>query len=285
MKRNVGQRICIAVVILAIIGVIALYLYDVIYAKTPFTHNLFKAFLIVLALSGTLVKLINGTRRKDLSVYEKAYAEEIGYAFKNKPLSRKKLLCACRLYDENNYRKALKYLFQLLQESDFDRDKATVLLFIALCYTDAGVRSEAIRAYYSLLKFDPNNARAHSNLSTLLRADGDYDMAIEHCSKSIEIMPENYYAYNNRADCYFRKGEYDSAISDAKQALEYKNNGVEAATLLTIIYALQGDEEKKNHYYHITITSGRSPEELNRVIEYFLNEKNTPPNEKDPEKE
>lgn len=275
MKRSIGNKIWIAVVVLVILGVVALYIYDVVWVKTPFTRNLLRTVAIVFLLLFTLVKLINGSRRKDLSIYEKAYEDVIGCAFNNKPLTRKKLLCACRLYDEGNYRKALKCLFQLLKEADLDRDKTTVLLFIALCYTDVGVRTEAIKAYYALLKLDPNNARAHSNLSIVLSADGDYDMAIKHCNKSIEISPENYYAYANRADCYFKKGEYDNAISDAKKALEYKNNGVEAATLLTIIYAMQDDEENKKHYYHIAITAGRPPQVLNQAIEYFLNENNT----------
>ena len=82
----------------------------------------------------------------------------------------------------------------------------------------------------------------------------------------------SYNAYINRANYYFRKGEYDPAITDAKQALEFKNNGVEAASLLTVIYSLRGDENNKKHYYHLAITSGKRPSELDQAIEYFLNE-------------
>lgn len=276
MKRKVSNIIWIIVVILLILGIVAFYLYDVIWAKTPYTKNLFRAIAIIFLLIGTLLRLFNGSGRKSLEVYEKAYANELGYAFKNKPFQRKKLLCACRLYNKSNYKKALKYLFQLLREVEFERDSIPVLLFIALCYTDVGVTSEAIKVYYDLLKIDPNNPQVHSNLGGLFIAEGDFETALKHYNKSIELKPDNYFAYINRANYYFRINEYNNAIVDAKQALEFKNNGVEAASLLTIIYALQGDEENKKKYYHISITSGKSPADLNEAIQYYLNEQNIP---------
>lgn len=279
MKKKVLNIILIAVVILLIVGMIAFYLYDVIWLKTPYSKNLFRTIAIIVLLLGTLLKLINGSGRNSLNMYEKAYANELGYAFKNKPFQRKKLLCACRLYNESNYRKALKYLFQLLREVEFERDSIPVLLFIALCYTDAGDTGEAIKVYYDLLKIDPNNPQVHSNLGGLFIDEGDFETALKHYNKSIELKPDNYFAYINRANYYFRKNEYNNAIADAKQALEFKNNGVEAASLLTIIYALQGNEENKKQYYHIAITSGQNPENLNEAIQFYLNELNIPSEE------
>ncbi len=279
MKKKSLNIIWIAVVILLIVGMVVFYLYDVIWVKTPYTKNLFRTIAIIFLLLGTLLKLINGSGRNSLEIYEKAYANELGFAFKNKPFQRKKLLCACRLYDESNYRKALKYLFQLLREVEFERDSIPVLLFIALCYTDAGVTSEAIKVYYDLLKIDSNNPQVHSNLGRLFIEEGDFETALKHYNKSIELKPDNYFAYINRANYYFRKNEYNNAIIDAKQALEFKNNGVEAAGLLTIIYALQGDEENKKKYYHIAITSGKNPADLNEAIQFYLSEQNIPSEE------
>ena len=281
MKRKRSNMIWIAIVILLLLGIVAFYLYDVIFLKRPYTDRLFRMLASVFLLLGTLVKLVNIPGRKGLEFYEKAYENELGYAFKNKPLQRKKLLCACRLYNESNYRKALKYLFQLLRETEFERDAIPVLLFIALCYTDAGVPGEAIKVYYDLLKIDPKNARVHSNLGGLFIAEGDFETALKHYNKSIELKPENYYAYVNRANYYFRINEYDNAITDAKQALEFKNNGAEAASLLTIVYALLGDEESKKKYYHLSLTAGKKPEELNEAIRYFLSEQNIPSDEEE----
>ena len=272
MNKKSVKFIWIAIVVLAIIAIVAFYVYDVVWLKTPYTNNLFRTIAVVCLLLGTLIRLLQGGGRKPLDVYEKAYAEKLGYAFNHKPLLRKKLLCACRLYDESNYRKSLKYLFQLLKEIEYERDAIPVLYFIALCYTDAGAPTEAIKVYYDLLKIDPHNAQAHSNLGALYISEGNYENALKHYNKSIECKPDNYYAYINRANYYFRIREYDNAIADAVRALEFKNNGFEAASLLTIIFALQGDEENKKKYYHIAITSGKNPDDLNDAIQYFLHE-------------
>lgn len=274
MKRNKSTYIWTAVVILAILAVIGLYIYEVVWLKKPFTENLFRAVMIVCLLLGTLARLIRGGRRQSLEIYEKAYEKELRYAFRDRPMQRKKLLCACRLYNESNYRKALKYLYQLLKEAKIERDAVPVLLFIALCYTDAGVPGEAIEVYYELLKMDRRNAQAHSNLANLLLGEGDYENALKHINLSIEYQPDNYYAYMNKANYYFKIHDYDQSAEASRQALVYKNNGMEAASLLTIIYALQGDEENRKKYYHISITSGRHPEDLDAAIDYYLNEVN-----------
>ena len=279
MKRKSANIIWIIVVILAIVAVIGFYIYDVAYQKNSPTKNLFRALAIVVLLLGTLFKLVNGGNRKSLGVYEKIYEQQLGYAFKDKPFARKKLLCAVRLYNENNYRKALKYLFQLIKEAKTERDIVPVLLFIALCYTDGGAPEEAIKVYYDLLKHDYGNSTAHNNLGQLYIQKGKFDMALQHYSKAIECNPNNPAAYNNRANYYFRIKEYDEAIVDAKKALEIKNNMVQAASLLAVIYALKNDSENKKKYYHIAITSGRSPEELDESIEYFMREEAQEDNE------
>lgn len=272
MRRKVINIMAIVIVALLMVAIVSFYLYDVVFLKEEITTNLFRTIIIVFMLFTTLMKLIYGKGRKSLNLYEKAYEKELGFAFKNKPMARKKLLCACRLYDESNYRKSLKYLFQLLKEAELERDVVPVLLFIALCYTDAGLPKEAIKVYYDALKYDPNNEKIHSNLGILYIGEGDFEMALQHYNKAIECNPNHYYAYINRANYYFRVHSFEKAIEDAQKALEIKNNGREAASLLTIIFAIKQDKENKEKYYHIAISSGENPRDLNEAIEYYLNE-------------
>ena len=271
MKRKSAKTIWVVVVILAIIGMVGFYIYDVFWVGTPYNEHLFRTVLTVCILLGTIGKLMGG-RRGHLSLYEKSYAEELGNAFADKPLLRKKLLRACRLYNESNYRKALKYLFDLYRQAQSAKDAVPVLLFIGLCYTDVGLHKDGIKAYEELLKIDPYNGQVYSNLGYLFVAEGDFERALANYDKAIDYKPDYYSAYCNRGNCYFRMGEYDKAIEDGLQALKLKNNGVEAAGLLTIIYALQQDEENKKKYYHLAITSGKSPKDLNAAIAYYLNE-------------
>ena len=273
MKRTGLNIALIVLIVLMIVGIIGFYLYDVIYNHTNITEHLFRTLAVVFALLGTLVRLIAGKGRKSLDIYEKHYQKELGAAFYDRPLLRKKLLCACRLYNENKYGKALKYLYQLLQEAGSRNDGIPVLLFIALCYDDAGAPAEAIKAYLAILEQEDTNPQVHSNLGALYIKKGDFEAALYHYNKSIQYDSENYYAYVNRANYYFRMDEMNLAVEDAQKALSIKNNGAEAASLLTIIYALQEDEENKKKYYHMAITSGKNPDDLNAAIAYFLNEK------------
>lgn len=272
MKNKIVKAICVTLVILLILAMVAVYFYEVLVLKVPYTENLLRSLMVVCAGVGTLIKLCAGTGRKSLLVYEKAYADEIGTAFKNEPRLRKKLLCACRFYNESNYKKALKNLYDLLREAEISKDKVPVLIFIALCYTDANLPQEAIKAYNELLRIDPGNAQAHSNLGMLYVHAGDFAQALAHYDRAVELKPDHYYAYSNRANYYFRIQDIDAAVADARKALEIKNNGREAAALLAIIYALQGDEENRKKYFHVAIASGQDPHELKQAIEYYKNE-------------
>ena len=285
MKNNIKKVIVTSLIVALILAVIGFYLYDVIANGTPWDQHIFRTIAIVAMLLGTLVRLYGTAARRNLDFYEKAYAEEIGFAFQDSPLKRKKLLCACRLFNERNYAKALKYLAQLSNEAQCQRDLIPVLLFAALCYSNSNVTKEAIKIYYDLLQLDPNHAQAHSNLGYQLMKEGNYDEALKHFNKAISVKPKDYYAYSNRADYYFDLEQYDLAIADAKYALELKNNGREAAGLLTIIYALLGDEENKQKYYHVALTSGETPERLNQAIKFYLSEKEKTEEEEEDEEE
>lgn len=274
MKSFQKKRVWIAVLVAVNLGIVGYYLYDVLVLKTSYTDKLFRLLAVIFALLAALARLLGGGGpRGSLKAYERTYQKELGVAFQTRPRLRRALLRACRLYNENKLEKALNHLEKLLLKCESEHDAVPVLLFIAVCYTDGGLLDEAIKAYYTLLKQDPKNALAHSNLGQVYMQEGDFNMALRHYDKSIEYEARNYLAYNNRANCYFRMGEYEKAIRDAEQALEYKNNGSQAAGLLTIIYALQGDEENKKRYYHLAIACGEAPEKINAAIEYYRNER------------
>ena len=52
---------------------------------------------------------------------------------------------------------------------------------------------------------------------------------------------------------------------------------------MTIIYALKDDAKNKKHYYHISITSGKNPKELDNAIAFYLSEKDGRDEEPDEE--
>jgi Flp pilus assembly protein TadD len=72
------------------------------------------------------------------------------------------------------------------------------------------------------------------NQGATYAAKGQYDRAIAHFNKAIELNPRDAWAYNFRGLAYVEKGQYDKAISDCTKAIElnprlagaYNNRGI-----------------------------------------------------------
>ena len=270
-KSKIIICVLVALVLVALIG---LYVYDVVFLKKPYTENLPRFLAIFVGLIGTLVKVFAGnTRRQPLEFYSKKYDEEIRYAFKGNKSARKKLLCALRLYNENNYKKAIKYLTELTKEIRNDHDAYAVYLFAANCYSDCGIHGEAIKIYYQLLNHIPHNATIHSNLSFEHLKDGNFDLALQHADEAIRIDPYFHWAYMNKANCFFYRNKIDETIECALKALELKNNDTNSSGLLAIAYTLKGDKENSEKYFRIAVNNGKNPKDINDAIEFYLTKK------------
>lgn len=50
----------------------------------------------------------------------------------------------------------------------------------------------------------------------------DFDAAIEHFTKAIELTPENHILYSNRSAAYASKKDWDNALNDAEKTIELK---------------------------------------------------------------
>lgn len=266
MKAN---KWIMALVVLLMAGLLGLYLYDVLVSHTPVTENLFKLLAVECLLISTLIRLRGKAVRRSLDFYEKSYEKELGTAFKDDFMGRKKLLCAVRLYNEHNYRKALKYLNDLVRRCKTTYDARAVLLFAASSYEKVGLNDYAIRTYYALLEHDSSNATAHNNLGLLFAGEGDQEMAMKHYDKALELKPNYAYPHLNKANGFFKEYDMEHAIECAKKALEIDPKMDSALVLLAIIYALQGDEEQREIYFHRAISTGRDPKEIQEAIAWY----------------
>ena len=151
MMKNKNVKIILAVILVAlIIGSIVFYVLDIILNSTPPTKNLYKVLLAIFICGGSLIRLFVKKARRSLAYYESQYHEHIENAFANSPFYRRKLLCAIRLYNENNLGKALKYLGQLKQVSKERDDLYAVGLFTGLVFTDMEYHKDAIIVYNKL---------------------------------------------------------------------------------------------------------------------------------------
>lgn len=275
-ERVVMKKVLTVILILLMIGLSGFFVYEVVYNKTPVQENLFRYLLTLCALIISCIRLNarmgQGSRRRSLDFYETYYEKEIGSAFRDKPVLRKKLLCAIRLYNEDSIEKALKYLKQLLPACKNKYDARAVLLFMGLCFSDMGLCEYAIKTYYRLLEQEPDNARTYSNIGLEYYHQGNRTMAMEHYEKAIALDPAYAQAYNNMARCYFDQHDFETAIDYADKALERNQKQYQAASLLAIIYALLGDGSKQETYFQIAVSAGENAEALRATIQRYLKE-------------
>jgi len=88
-----------------------------------------------------------------------------------------------------------------------------------------------------------DRSAALSNLCAGYAATDQYDLAIKHCSDSLEINERNWHAYHNRAAAHLYQGNYDEAIEDAQAGLALNPRSRKLRR------ALEVAEEKKRELY------------------------------------
>jgi len=94
-----------------------------------------------------------------------------------------------------------------------------------LVYYKIGDRGSAFSDWQSALKMDPRRTFAMVNLAWLAIEEGQFQQAIELCSRAILIEPTRAKAYENRARAYFEMGYQKQGLADIQTARELVATG------------------------------------------------------------
>jgi len=266
------KKICIAIILILIGACIALLCVELAgnnWVIEP--AQLMKPAIILIGLVLSLVKLITSgaTSKRSLHFYESAYQKEIGKAFSplNQKKEKKALLKAIALYNENRYKKAIVKLTALKAHCKSRDDFRTVLLFLALNYSDCGLQSQAADAYLELLRHDNGCSTAWSNLGILYKNEGKAEEAL-HCYQNAVLYDDNNpIAWNNLAQAYLTAGKWEEVIKPAERALFIKANLHSAESALSIAYCALGHEENCKIYYRRAILHGANTNQLTQILE------------------
>lgn len=263
--------ILLILVIMVLCADVGMYLYEVLINHHSPSENLLRTIAIFCAGLSTIFKLYKPKTRKSLKFYELQYTDILEKAFVNHKKQYKELLSAIRLYNENKTTKALKHFGRLHRKCERPRDFYTVLLFTALCYTDLGLYDRAEAIYQQMKYKNIADSQVYSNLGNVQMNCGKMEEAIRSFEYALSIDRTNAYAYNNLAQAHFNNYDLDSAIAYAEKALQTNGKMYQAATLLTIIYAIRDDRENYDKYFHIAVSAGRKPDELLEIVDYYVN--------------
>jgi|SRR5687767_7241248 tetratricopeptide (TPR) repeat protein len=104
---------------------------------------------------------------------------------------------------------------------------------------EQGRAEEGVRLTLEGLKFPSaqrDTAAGHANLCAGYSMLKQWDEALRHCDKSIELDPGNWRAFNNRAAVFVAKGLYDRALTDVQSGLEIAPNSSTLRKSLEVVY-------------------------------------------------
>ena len=284
-KRKIIKTVAISILIALIAASVAFYLVDIIVNNTSPTENLFRVLLTIIICINSLLCIFAKTKRHNLSYYEARYQEVLQGAFSNSPTHKNKLLRSIRLYNENNFKGAIRILLRLKLVCKTKEDLYAVGLFTALTFTDMGYKNDAIFVYNALIEMNAATSTVYGNIGLLYSEMGNYDDAIASLRLAVQNDEKNPAAYNNLANMYFDTYDLENAKKYALEALKINHKFRQSASLLAIIYSIENDEENTKKYFHIAKASGEDPVMLQKAINHYKteafekNEKNAEDNE------
>ena len=98
----------------------------------------------------------------------------------------------------------------------------------AMALTKLGASEQAIEAYNTVIKLNPDHGAAYNNLGTLLEASGDVDKAKDAYYKAIKINKKHVEAQNNLGSVLVEEGDIESAIKHFEAAIMERPAYIEA---------------------------------------------------------
>lgn len=99
--------------------------------------------------------------------------------------------------------------------------------------------AQALAKFKEAVDKFPSMAEAHVNYAGMLIQNGDYQAALPHAKLATEINPNLSVAWRSLAGCYQISGRLTEAIDALKKFLELEPTGRDAATVKSMIAALQ----------------------------------------------
>jgi Flp pilus assembly protein TadD len=112
-----------------------------------------------------------------------------------------------------------------------------------------GQFDEAIDHYRKALEIMPDYVKAHTNLGAALAGRGQFDEAIAHYRKALEITPDDATAHNNLGNVLADRGQVEQAIIHYRKALEIKPDDVDAHNNLGRALAGRGQVDEAIAHY------------------------------------
>ncbi len=140
------------------------------------------------------------------------------------------VLAALHIQDQTDLAQAKRILTKLDQDPELARDRALIKKTLGDLYQTLGQYPEALTAYTEALRLDPEpafRARVYNNLGNVASFLEDWDQAIDHYLKAIEVYDTLGYV-TDQISVWANLGPSYRANGESEKALEVYLAGIEA---------------------------------------------------------
>ena len=126
---------------------------------------------------------------------------------------------------------------QKLHQSDY------TAFYSGLAFGNRKQYDKAITHYTKALELNPQLFEAYNNRGNAYRDKGEFDHAITDHYTAIQLKPDDADAHNNRGLDYYGKGEYELAFEDYNTAIRLKPDHAETHNNRGLVYHNKGEHE------------------------------------------
>lgn len=118
-------------------------------------------------------------------------------------------------------------------------------------------------------KISPSSPQNNNNLGDLYGRQKDYEKAIYHFQKAIELKPGYADAYHNLANTYGQIGEIELAMENYKKAIEFNPKLWQSYQNLAAIYFELNDKDKAKEFLQKALEINPSNQQLQQILSSF----------------
>ena len=105
------------------------------------------------------------------------------------------------------------------QAVGLDAEQTAALMKTGHTLFEHGRLDSARDIFAGLAVLDPGNAYVHGMLGAISQQAGDWNAAIAHYGRCLELSPDDPQAWVNRGEILLRAGQLDPAVADLKEAI------------------------------------------------------------------
>ena len=175
-------------------------------------------------------------------------------------------------FERGYFEQAEAFFQQALKDNP---NSAEALYGLGSAYLHQQKTNEARECFQRTLQVAPSYPgtlpNSWNNLGILAAREGNFDLAIQHFRRALQIDPEHSIALRNLGSAYRQKKDWTQAKSVLEHAIALNPDDPEANYSLGMVYAQQNDTERAYDYLEKALASRPAyPEALNNLGILYL---------------